>query len=86
MAELGKNGELTFEPFRELMVQLLGDAGNAGAMLESFYAVSRGANFVTKDTLLDLLTAEEVSFILATAPTREGGYDFAHWVAEVCAR
>lgn len=86
MAELGRNGVLTFEPFRELMVRLLGDAGNEAAMLESFYAVSRGAPVVSKEILADLLSAEEVRFILATAPGRDGGYDFEKWVAEVCAR
>ena len=86
MAELGRNGELPFEPFRELMVRLLGDAGNESAMLESFYVVSRGASVVSKDTLDDLLSADEVKFILSTAPQHDGGYDFASWVSEVCAR
>ena len=86
IAELGRNGSLSFEPFRELMVRLLGDAGNAAAMLESFQVVSRGQDTVTAALMSDLLSADDVRFIVASAPARDGGIDFPAWVADVCSR
>lgn len=86
MAELGSKGQLPFEPFRELMVRLLGDAGNQAALLESFAVLSRGAAVITAGTLADLLSAEDVKYISSSAPARDGGVDFAAWVADVCSR
>lgn len=86
MAEFGRGGDLPFEPFRELMVRLLGDAGNEAAMKESFLVVSRGAPAVDKAVLADLLSAEDVRFIVSTAPAVGNGVDFNAWVTEVCSR
>lgn len=86
MAEFGKGGVLSFEPFRELMVRLLGDAGNEAAMLESFQVLSLGHAAVTSEVLQKWLTPEEVKFVSTTAPQRDGGIDYTAWVADVCAR
>ena len=87
MKEFGKGlGELAFAPFRDLMIRLLGDAGNEAAILESFQVVSMGKESVTSPVLADLLSPEDVKFIASTAPGKDGGYDYAKWVTEVCAR
>jgi Ca2+-binding EF-hand superfamily protein len=86
MAEFGRGGELPFEPFRELMVRLLGDAGNEAAILESFQVISAGHESVSSATLSDLLSADDVRFIASTAPKTDSGFDYIRWVAEVCAR
>ena len=47
MKQFGRNGGLSFEPFRELMITLLGDAGTADGLLESFRLLSQGAPGIT---------------------------------------
>lgn len=47
MKQFGRNGGLAFDPFRELMITLLGDAGTADGLMESFRLLSQGAPGIT---------------------------------------
>ena len=51
MSVYGKNNELPFEQFRELMITLLGDAGTRDSMLESFNLIAMGREQVTEAQL-----------------------------------
>lgn len=86
MQEFGNGAELKFEPFRELMIKLLGDSGSTESMEESFRLISNGRDHVEKEALSKLLEDDEVSFITSTAPPQEGGYEFTPWIEEVFAR
>jgi hypothetical protein len=46
MQQYGTNGSLAFEPFRELMISLLGDAGTQEGLVESFLLLAQGQAFI----------------------------------------
>lgn len=86
MKQYGTNGELTFEPFRELMVTLLGDAGTKDGMIESFKLLSGGYDHVKPEVLAKLLEDDEVQYLKTNAKPLEDGLDFGAWVEDVCSR
>lgn len=84
--------ELSFEQFRALMVELIGDMGTVDGLNESFRLLALGRDYVTLDPGLSacvsdgLLTAEDVDFVANEAPTTEEGIDYAAFVGAVCSR
>ncbi|EGD73339.1 hypothetical protein PTSG_12249 [Salpingoeca rosetta] len=88
MSQYGTAGNLSFQPFRELMITLLGDAGTPAGVNESFKVIARGRTAVAEEQLAELLSSDDVEYIKATArpAEEEPGYDFPAWIEEVFAR
>eukprot|EP00056_Hartaetosiga_gracilis_P008962 m.128521 g.128521 ORF g.128521 m.128521 type:complete len:1251 (+) comp13031_c0_seq1:71-3823(+) len=89
MVKHGPSGTLSFEPFRDLMVTLLGDTGTRDSTCESFQVITRGVAGVTEADLADLLSEEDISYVKSTAPASEevaGAMDYTAWVESVFAR
>ena len=88
MKQFGTGGSLSFEPFRELMITLLGDAGTPDGVNESFKVISRGRNAVREEQLAELLSADDVKYIKTTAQPHEEepGIDFGPWIQDVFSR
>lgn len=100
MATFAKGkGELTFEQFRDLMMELIGDMGTSDGLVESFRMLSSGQPFITLEPQLadcisdGLLKSGDVDFFKseAVASEEEGaaainGLNYGAWVAAVCSR
>eukprot|EP00055_Hartaetosiga_balthica_P011900 m.55751 g.55751 ORF g.55751 m.55751 type:complete len:1252 (-) comp7769_c0_seq1:791-4546(-) len=89
MKKYAGSGSLSFEPFRDLMVTLLGDTGTRESTCESFTVITRGIAGVTEKDLVDLLNDSDIAYVKATAPASEevaGAMDFTSWVDSVFSR
>eukprot|EP00730_Choanoeca_flexa_P018668 TRINITY_DN9089_c0_g1_i3.p1 TRINITY_DN9089_c0_g1~~TRINITY_DN9089_c0_g1_i3.p1 ORF type:complete len:1244 (+),score=477.40 TRINITY_DN9089_c0_g1_i3:22-3753(+) len=86
MKQYGSNGVLAFEPFRELMIMLLGDAGTVEGLHESFRLLSQGAPTITVDRLAKVLDTANVEYLQANAKQADDGLDYSDWIHDVFAR
>ncbi|EDQ86619.1 uncharacterized protein MONBRDRAFT_33696 [Monosiga brevicollis MX1] len=88
MQEFGTNGVLNFEPFRELMIRLLGDAGTADGVKESFQLLAQGLPEIPVANLQKVLEAQYVEYLQANAQMGEEGQglDYKSWIADVFSR
>ncbi|MDP2434761.1 MAG: hypothetical protein Q8P67_03370, partial [archaeon] len=81
------SGSITYDNFKEFMIQLLGDADTKDEILNGFQLINRRADGVaTQERMALVLSEPDVSYILTTAPPQADGVDYTVWTEDVFSR
>ena len=77
---------MSFDSFREYMIQLLGDSDSKEEVIDAFFLINRGSDIATEEKLGFVMKDEDVNYVKQTAPSVEGGYDYKAWTEDVFSR
>eukprot|EP01094_Clydonella_sp_ATCC50884_P008374 TRINITY_DN177_c0_g2_i1.p2 TRINITY_DN177_c0_g2~~TRINITY_DN177_c0_g2_i1.p2 ORF type:complete len:974 (+),score=573.42 TRINITY_DN177_c0_g2_i1:348-2924(+) len=77
---------LSYDAYKELMVDKLGDTDTQPEILDGFKLINRGD--VCTDERMDVVSMEphDIEYIKKTAPAVDGGWDYVAWTADVFSR
>ena len=81
------SGSITYENFKEFMIHLFGDADTKDEILNGFQLINRRADGIaTRERMALVMVAEDVDYIVSTAPAKGEGSDYDTWTEVVFSR
>jgi len=90
VAQLSRDGKITFESFCEHMTQRAADTDTEHQILDAFKVVAGDKDFVTQADLYTVLPKDKVEYLIKHMPayqgSTDGSYDYKAWAGSAFAR
>src|SRR3989338_4460427 len=81
------SGSITYENFKEFMIQLFGDADTKDEILNGFQLINRRADGIaTPERIALVMVPEDVDCIVNTSPAKGEGSDYVAWTEDAFSR
>jgi actinin alpha len=82
----GANGSVSYESFRDFMIELLGVSDTKEDILTSFDIINRGGEVAQVSKLELVMNEHDTNYFKQTAPPAADGYDYKAWTEDVFSR
>ncbi|MES1910272.1 MAG: hypothetical protein MHM6MM_002897, partial [Cercozoa sp. M6MM] len=85
--EFASAGSMDLEAFKNWAIQEMGAAETKPQITQGFVDINRGESLGDIEISADIFKADDLDFILSTAPQpQDGKYDYTAWVDEIFSR
>jgi len=82
----GKNGVVTYEGFRDFMIDLIGDSDTKEEIIIGFNLINKGAEIGYVKNLQMVMKEGDLDYFTKTAPKLNDGFDYKSWTDTIFSR